>query len=105
MDPISEQKRKRERTALFEDIAIESSSGLTRSRISDISIGGCFVETITPFVTGQEVSFHLADQSGRRLRFTGRVVYLLEGFGAGVEFDPLEKDHLDFLHAVLKKQT
>jgi hypothetical protein len=76
--------REHERTQYFTEISLESASGKREARISDVSLGGCFVDTIT---------------NGDRLDIKGKVAYVMGGFGFGVEFTELDGDS----EAVLKK--
>lgn len=62
-----------------------------------MSMGGCYVESITNFRQGEELAFDLSTTAGDVLRFSGSVAYVLEGFGFGLTFTNLTPDHIDFL--------
>lgn len=68
------------------------STGLS-TRVSELSIGGCFVDTRTAFGTGGRITITAALPASEVV-FTGTVLYELYGFGFGVGFDALpERTH------------
>ncbi|CAN5722598.1 hypothetical protein BH24ACI3_BH24ACI3_01910 [soil metagenome] len=82
------------------DIILDSSAGRRSSRISDLSVGGCFVESMTNYHEGEELAFELRSSDGNVLRFTGRVAYVMENFVSGLSFrasDPNKKHSLSRL--------
>jgi Tfp pilus assembly protein PilZ len=91
--------REHERTQYFTEISLESASGKREARISDVSLGGCFVDTITNVSEGEEVHLRSTLENGDRLDIKGKVAYVMGGFGFGVEFTELDGDS----EAVLKK--
>ena len=78
--------RKHERSPFLTEVLLESSSGRREARISDVSEGGCFVDTIVTVRQGEEVSLSGRLDSGEELSVTGKVAYVMDGFGFGVEF-------------------
>ena len=95
--------RQQPRFSLVIEIVLDSGSGKTGARISDISMGGCYVDTIAPFREGETIIFYLV-QSGGRIKFTGDVSYVLEGFGFGVRFTNLTNEQTDFLTQVVSSR-
>ncbi len=83
------------------EIILDSAAGRRSTRISDLSLGGCYVESMTNFREGEEVAFELQAPDGRTLRFTGTVAYLLEGFGFGLKFDELNDEQAQFVRSAL----
>jgi len=82
--------REHERTQYFTEITLESASGKRQARISDVSEGGCFVDTITNVREGEEIALSGTLGSGDRLDVKGRVAYVMDGFGFGVEFNDID---------------
>jgi hypothetical protein len=81
--------REDERFPYFTEIMIQSASGTRGARISDVSHGGCYIDTITPAREGEEISFDIKSRSGETVRFTGSVAYVMENLGCGVKFTNL----------------
>ena len=78
--------RQHERTSYLTEITLESASGKRQARISDVSIGGCFVDTLTNVRAGEEISLTCTLPEGEHLDVKGNVAYVMDGFGFGVEF-------------------
>ncbi|HBE83723.1 MAG: PilZ domain-containing protein [Blastocatellia bacterium] len=93
--------RNHERTPVVIEIILDSSAGRRASRISDLSLGGCYVESITQYREGEPIAFELTSSDGQGLRFTGEVAYILDGFGFGLKFTNINDDQLEFLKRVL----
>ena len=82
------------------DCEVEGSSGRASMRMSELSIGGCYVDTRTQFSEGTPVTI-TAMFPGADLVLTGRVLYAHPGYGFGVGFDslpdPVRKQLEEFL--------
>jgi hypothetical protein len=71
-------------------------------RLSELSVGGCYVDTRTQFAEGSPVSI-TAMFPGADLMLTGRVLYVQPGYGFGVGFDPLPEPTRQQLEEFLKQ--
>ncbi len=89
--------REHERFSLLSEIVLESASGKQQARVSDISAGGCFVDTITQVRVGERILFELVHPNGDRLQFAGEVAYHLSGVGFGLKFVDLSDEQKQFL--------
>ena len=89
--------RKEDRFEFLKEVELEFASGKRSARISDISMGGCYIDTIAQIPIGESLSIDLAATSGESMQFNGKVAYLLDGMGIGVEFTDLTDQHRDFL--------
>jgi PilZ domain len=89
--------RQNERYSYLREVELEFASGKRSARISDISAGGCYIDTIAQVPVGEVLSLYIASTSGDSMIFRGKVAYVLEGFGFGVEFVDLTDSHRDFL--------
>ena len=81
--------RQEDRTPHFEEIELEFASGKGLARISDISIGGCYVDSIVSVPVGETVSFVFKGAGTESLSFSCVVAYVLDGFGFGLKFTDL----------------
>lgn len=98
--------RQHDRVPFLTGIILEFASGRAEARVSDISMGGCFIDTITDARPGEQVRFELVEDNGTRLSFTGKVAYHFEGVGFGVIFTDLDEDQRQFLRRIVEtKQT
>jgi hypothetical protein len=78
--------RQQERVTHFEEIVLESASGRQPARISDISDGGCYIDTIVEVKVGDEVSFEIRRPDGTSRRRKGVIAYHFTGMGFGVRY-------------------
>ena len=93
--------RKKDRYTYLKEVVLEFTSGRRTARISDISAGGCYIDTIVQVIVGDEVTLHISSTDGSSMPFDGRVAYVLEGFGFGVEFLNLTDEHNEFLKSLV----
>lgn len=93
--------RKLDRKSVAIEIVLESAVGRRPSRISDISLGGCYVESINNYRKGEPVSFELQTETGETLTFTGEITYVLEGFGFGMKFTGLTPPQIAYLNKII----
>lgn len=68
------------------DVAWEGAAGRYEARTSDLSAGGCFVDTIVPAAAGEELTFRLRLPAGGWLALRGVVTYHFPNVGFGVRF-------------------
>jgi hypothetical protein len=97
--------RKEERLQYFAEITLESAAGTHGARISDISRGGCYIDTIAPAQEGEEISFIFENAADAGLRFTGIVTYVLENMGFGIKFTRLTNAHFDAIEQIINKSA
>jgi hypothetical protein len=93
--------RKEDRYSYLKEVELEFSSGKRSVRISDISLGGCYIDTIAQVPAGEPLTLRISAEDGESMEFRGRVAYILERFGFGVEFTDLTDEHRAFLAKLL----
>ena len=93
--------RKDDRFSYLKEVELEFASGKRSARISDISAGGCYIDTIAQVPVGEPLSLVISSSSGEAMQFKGKVAYLLEGFGFGVAFVDLSDEQRDFLNKLI----
>ena len=93
--------RKEDRYQFLREVELEFASGKRTARISDISRGGCYIDTIALVPVGEPLSILISSSSGISMRFNGRVAYILEGFGFGIEFIDMTEEKVEFLNMLL----
>ena len=94
--------RKEDRFSYLKEVELEFASGKRSARISDISAGGCYIDTIAQIPVGERVTLHIASSGGQAMRFDGRVAYVLENFGFGVEFVDVTDQQSEFLKKIVE---
>jgi CheY-like chemotaxis protein len=96
--------RKRERVSISLDVVLEWASGKNQARISDLSVSGCFVDTIATVNEGETISFKFTAPTGELLHLSGTVVYYLAGFGFGLNFEGTSKEQETILEQIVLAQ-
>jgi hypothetical protein len=87
------ERRRSPRNRLMIECQVEGVSPRTASRISDLSLIGCFVETITPASAGSPITIFVK-VGDRQVRLNGRVARVQHdrGLGFAIEFEELSAE-------------
>ena len=93
--------RQYERIPVSLEIVLESSSGKRDARISDLSMGGCFIDIIAHARDGETVVFQVRLPAGPWAQLYGEVVYCSPGFGFGLRFTNLAGEERILLEQVI----
>jgi hypothetical protein len=94
--------RQDERVTYYTETTLECSSGKRDVRISDLSRGGCYIDSIATVQEGEIVSFDIVVPPGVRLKFQGEVAYIVSGMGFGVRFVSMNDEKQDFVDGIIK---
>ena len=94
--------RKEDRFSYLKEVELQFASGKRSARISDISAGGCYIDTIAQVAVGETMTLHIASSYGQSMPFNGRVAYVLENFGFGVEFVDVTDQQREFLERLVR---
>ena len=84
-----------DRRTLFSEIRYVSNSPELSARISDISVGGLFVDTVNPLDLGAEVKFKLllpGIEGEREIEGEGKVTWRQETVGMGIQYTRMRRD-------------
>jgi uncharacterized protein (TIGR02266 family) len=92
------------RVPLLVEVAWEGAAGKYEARTSDISLGGCFIDTIGQMAIGETISFKLCLPGGEGIKLRGEVMYELPRAGFGVRFADLSDDQKQLLEALINAQ-
>lgn len=85
-----EEKRAHPRVETFLTVRWDGSTTNTDVRISDLSLGGCFVDTVTEALEGETVTLQILLPSNEWLDIQGVVVHHHRRFGFGLRFEDLD---------------
>jgi hypothetical protein len=102
---MSGEKRQHPRRAILLDCEIDGMSGLAATRISDLSVTGCYVESRTQAGVGASIMIRLTF-GGAHLTLTGRIAHAQPSVGFGIEFDAISADIIQaFLEPVIPQTS
>lgn len=99
---MSNERRKDQRSPLPLEVRWEAHSGKSVARVSDLSMGGCYIETLGEVIEGERISFQIQLPNNEWLQLEGVVIYKHPNFGFGVRFDSLSDSRKEILASVLR---
>lgn len=94
---MPDERRTSKRKRLVLDAKWESMSTAHEARVDDVSVGGCFVDTLGRVELKEAVNLEILLPSGKWLPLQGHVVSLQPGVGFGVAFTSLSEQQLALL--------
>jgi hypothetical protein len=86
---MRENTRQEERYSLPLEVLWESLSGRHEARIGDISLGGCYIESLAQVIVGEQIQFQIQLPTGGRMPLRGEVIYHQPNLGFGVRLASL----------------
>jgi hypothetical protein len=86
---MTDERRTHSRYSLPIECAWNGAGGFAETRISDLSLTGCYVDSSQVPVTGEPVEIHVT-LDGVRVTLVGEVVHARLGMGFAARFDELD---------------
>lgn len=83
---MEQERREEERVPVSLEVFWEGGSGKHPARISDISLGGCYLDTTGSVTPGEIIGLTIKLPDGELLRLRGEIAYHMEGLGFSVCF-------------------
>ena len=93
-----------ERRSFLAEIRYICNSPELTARISDISVGGLFVDTVNPLDLGAEVKFKLllpGAEGEREIEGEGKVTWRQETVGMGIQYTRMRRDDWEAIRAYI----
>ena len=81
-----EERREEKRKEMTLDVRWEGGSGRHTARISDLSLGGCYLDTLGQVAVGEIIGLEIKLPSGEWLPLRGSVAFHHPGLGFSVCF-------------------
>jgi hypothetical protein len=94
-------ERENERVFLTQSVILDCSSGKREVRVTDLSTGGCYVDTICAIQPEEVVGLKFMLPHGRSEEIFGTVVYVHEGIGFGVQFNDMTRQQRTVLEQLI----
>jgi uncharacterized protein (TIGR02266 family) len=89
---MNDERRSQKRIPFFVEVQWEGATGKHQARTSDISQGGCFIDTVAQTTVGEILLFKMRLPSGEPIELEGEVTYVAESIGFGVRFRDLGEE-------------
>ena len=94
-------RRRDERWEVSLDAVWDGKSGNYTARVTDLSEGGCYVDTLGDAHVGEILSFKLLMSTGEWLELTGEVAHETPPLGFGLRFVYLTDEQVEKLRSLL----
>ena len=98
---VERRKYPRIQTAIPVEFVPDGSEVATHAQTSDISLGGCYVETSSILSPGTKLKLVFSIDDGQ-LHADGTVTRIDPGTGVAVQFKELTRENRDHMHRVLE---
>jgi Tfp pilus assembly protein PilZ len=99
-----ETPRNHERVPISLEVEWEGRAGKYEARMSDLSLGGCYIDTIGEASVGDLVHFKVRLPAGHWLRLSGVVVHVEERVGIGLRFPEFSEGYTKLLKQLIESQ-
>jgi len=100
-DTVTDERRNQDRTPLFLEVTWEATGGHYQARTSDVSIGGCFVDSVSRVTEGEVIQFALQLPDGDSIEVEAVVAYAYPNIGFGVRFTKVPPEALRKLQQLI----
>jgi PilZ domain len=80
------------------EVTERNSGTILSARISELGLGGCYVDALNPFPTGTLVGLRIVRDQGV-FEADAKVVYCDSGFGMGLAFAEMSPEHRSLLES------
>lgn len=97
-----DERRSKPRLSVNLDAVWDRDEARHSARVTDLSEGGCYLDTVGEVMSGDVVAFRVMLPDGDWLYLEGEVRHHRHGFGFGVRFIELNDDQLAKLLLVLE---
>jgi Tfp pilus assembly protein PilZ len=98
-----DERRSRKRWDVSLDAVWDGKSGNYTARITDLSDGGCYMDSLSEVTIGEVLTLKLNLPNGEWLELTGKVAHHTPPVGFGVRFVDLSDEQLESLRNFIEQ--
>ena len=98
---MTEERREEERINISLVVRWEGATGADTSRLTDIGLGGCFIDTLGQVTVGELIELAIQLPSGAWLRLRGEVAFYQPNIGFSVCFTFLTEDEQEAIEQLM----
>jgi hypothetical protein len=99
---VTEERRQHRRLVKPFEGNWRGASGANKCRIGDLSLGGCFVETLAHPAAGEETHVTVSFGGDISMTFGGKMIYVEPGTGFAVKFHQLDNESAQEISRLLE---
>jgi len=93
---VERRKHPRYSFSTAAEVVEKASGARIQGRITDLARGGCYIDAMSPFTVGSEVTIRIMVES-KSFEAPSRVVFAAPGMGMGLTFTAIEPEQLPVL--------
>ena len=97
-----DDRRQKPRLSVSLDAEWDGTTGRHQARVTNLSEGGCYMDTVGEVLRGEIVGFRVLLPDGDWLYLEGEVRHYSAGLGFGVQFMDLEEDQEQKIALVIR---
>ncbi|HEV7858685.1 MAG TPA: PilZ domain-containing protein [Pyrinomonadaceae bacterium] len=101
---MSDVARKHKRVPALLNVIWEGVAGKHEARTSDITVAGCFIDTLGHVRVGETIKFKLCLPAGNAIELQGEVVHKYPNVGFGVRFTNISEPDRKRLEWLVKAE-
>ena len=102
---MENERREDERARVSIEARWEGLTGRHNARVADLSLGGCFIDTIGKADIGEFIAFAIKQPDGKWLQMRGEVASVDQHAGFSVAFTFLTEDEQRALARLIASQS
>ena len=97
-----DDRRQKPRLSVSLDAEWDGTTGRHSARVTNLSEGGCYMDTVGEVLRGEMVGFRVLLPDGDWLYLEGEVRHYSAGLGFGVQFAELDEDQEQKIDLVIR---
>lgn len=98
---MPDERRSNNRKRLLLEAKWASMSGTHEARVDDVSLGGCFVDTVARVEPNEQINLEIQLPTGQWLPLRGYVASYQPGVGFGLSFTSLSESEVAALEQLM----
>lgn len=98
-------RREEKRIEVCLDAVWDGTMGKYTARVTDLSEGGCYIDSLCEAYVGEVIRFNMQLPDGEWLELTGEIAHHVPQFGFGVRFLNLSDSDRQKLLTILSNQS
>src|SRR5687767_5620524 len=98
---MNDDRRSKQRWEVSLDAVWDGKSGNYSARVTDLSEGGCYVDTLGEAQVGEILSLKIQMPNGEWIELSGEVAHQTPPLGFGMRFENLSDEQVDKLRSVI----
>jgi hypothetical protein len=102
---MTDERRPSKRVPTSIAVVWEGATGRYEARTIDVSMSGCFIDTIGQVRVGETIMFKLLEPSGESIELQGEVVYEHPNIGFGIRFTNVDESTAKRLESLVKTEA